>query len=164
MANQKMCPSGHIIPAGATSCPICQSSSRGMGSSGSGSDQTRVDFDLDATRIDSPPTLFVEKGAEEGRILGGWLAVLDGNLQGESFRLYEGRNLIGSSPQCDIRIADEGVQDQHMSLRLSSGKWMLTDLDSDGGTVLNGKRVHRSEVKDGDKIKIGKAILRIKMF
>jgi pSer/pThr/pTyr-binding forkhead associated (FHA) protein len=41
---------------------------------------------------------------------------------------------------------------------------MLTDLDSESGTFLNGKRVYRNELKDGDKIKIGKALLQIKIL
>jgi pSer/pThr/pTyr-binding forkhead associated (FHA) protein len=41
---------------------------------------------------------------------------------------------------------------------------MITDLDTDSRTFLNGKRIHRNELKDGDKIKIGKALLRIKML
>jgi len=127
-------------------------------------DQTRVDFDIEATRVELPPTLFEGKEAQEGKPFGGWLAMIEGNLKGEAFYLYEGRNLIGSSSQCDITILDEGVQNQHVSIRLSSGKWTLTDLDTDSGTFLNEKRVHRNELKDGDKIKIGKALLRIKML
>jgi hypothetical protein len=129
-----------------------------------GCPQTRVDFDLEATRAELPPTLFEGREALEGKPLGGWLAIIEGNLKGEAFYLYEGRNIIGSSSQCDITVPDEGVQHQHVSIRLASGKWMLTDLDTDGGTFLHGKRVHRNELKDGDKIKIGKALLRIKML
>lgn len=165
MANQKMCPSGHIIPAEAISCPFCQSGpAGGIGSTDPGSNLTKVDFDLEATRVESPPTPFERTRIEEGRPLGGWLAVIEGNLEGEAFHLYEGRNIIGSSHPCDIRIPEEGVQNQHLSIRFSSGKWMLTDLDTDSGTFLNGKRVYRNELKDGDRIKIGKAILRIKML
>ena len=155
----KMCPSGHVIPAEAVICPICHPSSvreiEGMDAS---SALTRVDFDSEATRVeDLGKTLL-----EEDRPFCGWLAITGGNLSGEAFHLYEGRNIIGSSAPCDIQIPDEGVQNQHLSIRFSSGHWTLTDLDSDRGTFLNGKRIHRAELKDGDKIKIGKAGLCIK--
>jgi hypothetical protein len=157
----KMCPSGHVIPAGAVSCPICYpSSARGTGSLDGLSIQTRVDFDSEATRVeDLGKTLL-----EEDRPFYGWLAIMDGNLSGEAFHLYGGRNIIGSSSLCEIRIPDEGIQNQHFSIRFSSGHWTLTDLDSDGGTFLNGKRIHRAELKDGDKIKIGKAGFCIKIL
>jgi len=92
------------------------------------------------------------------------LAIRNGNLSGEAFHLYEGKNIVGSSSPCNIQIPDEEIQDQHLSIRFSSGKWMITDLDSDEGTFLNGKRIHRTELKDGDKIKIGKAALHLKIL
>jgi pSer/pThr/pTyr-binding forkhead associated (FHA) protein len=117
-----------------------------------------------ANRVEAEPTLIEESQVLKERSFLGWLAVIEGILQGEVFHLYEGRNRIGSSPQCDIHIPDEGVQDQHLSIRFSSSQWMLTDLDSETGTFLNGKRIYRNELKDGDKIKIGKAVLQIKLL
>lgn len=157
---KKMCPSGHVIPAEAVICPICHPKSaievEGMDAP---SALTRVDFDLEATRVEAANPLL-----KENRPFFGWLAVIDGNLVGEAFHLYEGRNIIGSSSPCDIQIPDEGVQNQHLSVRFSSGHWTLTDLDSDAGTFLNGKRVHRAELDDGDKIMIGKAGFHIKIL
>lgn len=165
MANQtKMCPMGHVIPVEAVFCPFCQSSPTGARDFNQGSAQTRVDFNLEATRLESPPTLFEGVQVKEGKPFIGWLAVIEGNLQGETFHLYEGRNIIGSSSISDIPLSDKGIQGQHSSIRYSSGKYILTDLDSDEGTFLNGKRIHRSELKDGDKIKIGKTVLQVKIL
>ena len=121
--------------------------------------RTRADFESEATRIESLPTLLKEE-----KTLMGWLAVIEGSCRGEGFRLYQGRNIVGSSSQCDIVVPDEGVQDRHLSIRCSKGKWVLTDLDSDGGTQLNGKRVYRTELSDGDKVKAGKVLFQIKML
>jgi hypothetical protein len=162
MVNKKrMCPSGHVIPAEAVICPICDpGSARGAEGMDALSALTRVDFDSEATRVEK----MVNPRSEESRPFCGWLAVMEGNLSGEAFHLYEGRNIIGSSSLCDIQIPDEGVQNQHLSVRFSSGHWTLTDLDSDAGIFLNGKRVHRAELDDGDKIMIGKAGFRIKIL
>ncbi len=151
MPQQKMCSMGHVIPAEALSCPFCPSRSE------EGSGQTRIDFSTDATRVES------SLPSPEGRPLRGWLAVTEGKLRGEAFHLYEGRNTVGSSPMCTLQLMDEGVQDQHLSIRFSSGKCTLTDFDAEGGTFLNGKRIHRSELNDGDSIKVGGVTLRIKM-
>ncbi len=160
-----MCPSGHVIPAEFISCPICQPvSTKGIGEFESLSARTRVDVDLEATRVEElSTTLLDEKRVKEGPFCG-WLAITEGTLSGETFYLYEGRNIVGSSSLCDIQLLDEGIQPQHLSLRFSSGKWTLTDLDTDEGTYLNGKRIYRIELKDGDHIRIGKANLRIKIL
>jgi pSer/pThr/pTyr-binding forkhead associated (FHA) protein len=115
-------------------------------------------------RIETEPTLVEEHETPRERPFLGWLAVTEGLLRGEAFHLYEGRNRIGASPPCDIRIPDEGVQDQHLSIRIFPHQWVLTDLDSEIGTFLNGKKIYRNELKDGDKIKIGEAILQIKIL
>jgi len=157
----KMCPSGHVIPAEAVICPICRPTSvKGTEGFDAPSALTRVDFDSEATRVEELGKTLLE----EDRPFFGWLAMTDGNLAGETFHLFEGRNIIGSSSPCDIQIPDEGVQNQHLSIRFSSGHRTLTDLDSDAGTFLNGKRIHRAELKDGDKIKIGKAGFCIKIL
>jgi pSer/pThr/pTyr-binding forkhead associated (FHA) protein len=115
-------------------------------------------------RIETQPTLVEEQETPKERPFLGWLAVIEGLLRGEAFHLHEGRNRIGSSPLSDIRIPDEGVQDQHLSIRIFPYQWVLTDLDSETGTFLNGKKIFRNELKDGDKIRIGDTILQIKIL
>jgi len=145
LANQAICPNGHIIPATSVICPICH--------------RNLKDLELPETKVALEPL-----APSEGRPFCGWLVVLEGNLQGEDFHLHEGRNIVGSSPPCEIQLQDEGIEDRHASIRFSSNQWTLTDLDSESGTFLNGKRIYRHELKDGDKIIIGKSLLRIKTY
>ena len=160
MPNQtKICPNGHVIPIEQAFCPFCQ-----QGSQDPGASKTRVDYEPPAPSMEAMPTLFEGRQIPEKRSLAGWLAVFEGSLQGEAFPLYQGRNIVGSSSLSAIQVPDEGVQDQHLSIRFSKENCLVTDLDSEGGTLLNGKRAYRSELKDGDKIKIGKAVFRIKML
>jgi len=161
VSKTKMCPSGHVIPAESVTCPICHPGLiKGTEGLNAPSALTRIDFDLEATRAEELDKTLLE----EDKPFCGWLAITDGNLSGETFHLYEGRNIIGSSSPCDIQIPDEGIENQHLSIRFSSGKCTLTDHDTDGGTYLNGKRIYRAELKDGDHIRIGKANLRIKIL
>jgi pSer/pThr/pTyr-binding forkhead associated (FHA) protein len=71
--------------------------------------------------------------------------------------------LIGRHPHNDIIVNDLGVSKQHAELRRSpSGRWSITDLNSHNGTFVNGTRVTRQELKDGDIIAIGRsAALRL---
>ena len=143
LANQAICPNGHIIPATSVICPICQ--------------KTLKDLELAETKVQLEPM-----APSDERPFCGWLVVLEGSLQGEDFHLHEGRNIIGSSPACEVPLQDEGIEGRHASIRFSSNQWILTDLDSESGTFLNGKRIYRQELKDGDKIIIGKSLLRVK--
>jgi len=145
LGNQAICPNGHIIPASSLVCPICR--------------RNLKDLELPETIVELEPT-----APSAVRPFYGWLVVLEGGLQGEDFHLREGRNIIGSSPPCEIQLQDEGIEDRHASIRFSSNQWILTDLDSESGTFLNGKRIYRHELKDGDKIVIGKSLLRVKML
>ena len=159
VSKTKMCPSGHVIPAESIDCPVCHPSSiKGTKGSDVPSGLTRLDFDSEATRAEELGKTLLE----ENRPFCGWLAVTEGPLSGETFHLYEGRNIVGSSSLCDIQIEDEGIQTQHLSLRFSSGKWTLTDFDTDEGTCLNGEKISRAELKDGDTIRVGRVHLRIK--
>lgn len=155
----KTCPNGHVIPAEQTFCPFCQPSSLNPGAS-----KTRVDDEPSVPPMEAMPTLFEGRQIQEKRPLSGWLAIFEGNFEGEAFPLHQGRNIIGSSSQCHIQVTDEEVQEQHLSIRFAKEKCLLTDLDTESGTFLNGKRTYRSELKDGDKIKIGKVVFRIKML
>jgi len=145
LAKQAICPNGHIIPASSLICPICH--------------RNLKDLELPETEVALEPL-----APSEGTPFCGWLVVLEGSLQGEDFHLREGRNIIGASSPCDIQLQDEGIEDRHASIRFSLNQWTLIDLDSEGGTWLNGKRVYRHELKDGDKIIIGKSLLRVKVL
>ncbi len=101
----------------------------------------------------------------EGRkALCGWVVVLEGGNRGKDFKLYEGKNVIGSSPQASVFLPEEGVDPFHASIRCEGGRAYITDLDSEGGTYLGEERVWREELKDGAKIKIGSVLLAVKLI
>lgn len=64
--------------------------------------------------------------------------------------------LIGRSRQSDVVVDDPNVSRQHAEIRPRGGSWVLTDLGSTNGSVLNGRRIDGPEVlKPGDQIEIG---------
>jgi Protein of unknown function (DUF3662)/FHA domain len=63
---------------------------------------------------------------------------------------------IGRSRQSDVVVDDPNVSRQHAEIRPRGGSWVLTDLGSTNGSVLNGRRIEGPEVlKPGDQIEIG---------
>ncbi len=64
--------------------------------------------------------------------------------------------VIGRSRQSDVVVDDPNVSRQHAEIRPRGGSWVLTDLGSTNGSVLNGRRIDEAEVlKPGDQIEIG---------
>jgi hypothetical protein len=69
---------------------------------------------------------------------------------------------IGRSPDSDFPVNDLGVSKQHAELRLSpAGRYEIIDLGSHNGTYVNGTRVSRQELREGDIITIGHAAFRL---
>ena len=76
-------------------------------------------------------------------------------LNGKSYMLEDRRAVLGRSKECDIQVPDPNVSRRHAELREEGGSWWLVDLDSTNGTELNGKRVQRAKLADGDRIGLG---------
>ena len=69
---------------------------------------------------------------------------------------------IGRSPDSDIAVSDLGVSKQHAELRRSpAGRYSITDLGSHNGRYVNGTRVSRQELSEGDIIAIGDTAFRL---
>ena len=69
---------------------------------------------------------------------------------------------IGRSPDSDIAVSDLGASKQHAELRRSpAGRYSITDLGSHNGTYVNGTRVSRQELSEGDIIAIGDTAFRL---
>ncbi len=54
-----------------------------------------------------------------------------------------------------VGIPDGRASTVHASLERAGGRWLLTDLDSKNGTIVNGEGIRRRAVGDGDVIEIG---------
>jgi pSer/pThr/pTyr-binding forkhead associated (FHA) protein len=63
---------------------------------------------------------------------------------------------IGRSPGNDVVVDNLAVSGSHARLVVEQGKFAVEDLNSLNGTFLNGQRIRKSELKDGDEILIGK--------
>jgi len=69
--------------------------------------------------------------------------------------------LIGRHRSCDVVLADPSVSRRHARVFFRDGSWVLQDLESTNGTVVNGVRVGRCELRPGDRLLIGDQRLQI---
>ncbi len=67
---------------------------------------------------------------------------------------------IGRRPECDIHIDNLAVSGRHARVMTIAGTSFLEDLDSTNGTFVNGKKVAKHSLSNGDLIMIGKHSLR----
>ncbi len=85
------------------------------------------------------------------------LTVLYGGPVGLVYTLLPGtETLIGRGYEADIPIEERRVSRKHTVIRVSpEGKVIIEDQGSSNGTFVNGDRVDKQELKDGDRLQIG---------
>ena len=78
---------------------------------------------------------------------------------GEVYKIYEGRNIIGRAPACDIAIpSDENMSGQHLLILYVEAEGIVwaEDQKSSNGTYINGKFSRGMiELHTNDQIVIG---------
>jgi pSer/pThr/pTyr-binding forkhead associated (FHA) protein len=74
---------------------------------------------------------------------------------GQRHELTKRRVVLGRSKDADLQIADPNVSRRHAEVRQEGATYWLIDLDSTNGTELNGRRVTRAKLSDGDTITLG---------
>jgi hypothetical protein len=70
------------------------------------------------------------------------------------------RTTIGRTPDNDVHIDAPSVSRHHAVLLVSGENCRIEDLDSTNGVMVNGQRVIRHELEDGDTLTIGKIEFR----
>jgi Protein of unknown function (DUF3662)/FHA domain len=96
-------------------------------------------------------------GRASGRAGVDHVLVVDG--PGTRHTLSAGRNVIGRGTDADIRLPDTGVSRKHVDVVLEDGVAVAEDLGSTNGTLVNGRRISRQPLSDGDVIRIGHSVL-----
>ena len=79
-----------------------------------------------------------------------------------NFDLTEGLTLtIGRGEKSDTKLTDASVSRLHCTVRWEDGKFLLTDLDSVGGTLVDGQKVKEHVLKHGQEFQIGGTRLKL---
>ena len=84
---------------------------------------------------------------------------MNGSVLGNYF-LEKERFTFGRKPTCDIHINDQGVSKEHAVILTLGNDQILEDLGSTNGTLVNGEKVQRHILQNGDVIEVGRYKLR----
>ena len=87
------------------------------------------------------------------------LVRMNGSFVGQVFVLEEDAFTIGRAPESDVWVHEAGVSRRHARVELDDEGWWLVDCGSANGTFVDGKRVDRYPLSDGDVFQIGPSAL-----
>ncbi len=79
---------------------------------------------------------------------------------GKRLVLTESVTTIGRLPDSTVTVADPNVSRTHAEIRPDGDGFIVVDLGSTNGTRVNGGRVARHRLSDGDEIGFGNTVLR----
>ena len=86
-----------------------------------------------------------------------WAALVSGERR---FALDEAVAVVGRTKDCAVAILDDpSVSRRHAEIRLDGSEFWIVDLGSTNGTEVNGKRVSRLRLGNGDRITVGQTTL-----
>jgi hypothetical protein len=76
-------------------------------------------------------------------------------VDGTEHEVKQRRVVLGRSKDCDIQLSDTNVSRRHAELRQEGASYWMVDLGSTNGMEVNGKRVKRAKLRDGDTVTLG---------
>ncbi len=90
------------------------------------------------------------------------LRFISGKYQGGEYPLEEGRRIvIGRSSDLDMVLVEEMVSRRHSQIAMQNGIITIEDLGSTNGTFVNGEKIQRATLREGDRVLIGTSILKV---
>ncbi len=80
---------------------------------------------------------------------------------GELMPLSKETTLVGRSAECDLVLATPDVSRRHCRIVRAAGQVTVEDLGSSRGTCVNGARVVRAPLRDGDRLEIARQVFEV---
>ncbi len=68
---------------------------------------------------------------------------------------------IGRASELDMVLIEDMVSRRHAKINTQDGQVIITDAGSTNGTFVNGEKIKRSKLKEGDRILIGTSIIKL---
>jgi FHA domain-containing protein len=90
------------------------------------------------------------------------LILIQNGRPAKAFPLAKERIIIGRLGESDIVLSDPGVSRRHAEVRTQDGRFVIADLGSTNGTMVNESTVGERVLEEGDRITIGKTVLEFR--
>jgi pSer/pThr/pTyr-binding forkhead associated (FHA) protein len=90
------------------------------------------------------------------------LRFISGKYQGGEFPVVpEKQILVGRSSDLDMVLVEDMVSRKHAKIAMQADQIWIEDLGSTNGTFVNGEKIKRARLKEGDRVLIGTSILKL---
>lgn len=90
------------------------------------------------------------------------VVVMSGNQVGLRKRLT-GNATIGRDPANEVVLSDAGVSWRHARIEDRGDAWVIVDLGSTNGTLVNGTRSAEGRLAHGDRFTVGRTVVRFEL-
>ena len=90
------------------------------------------------------------------------LRFISGKYQGGEFPMVPNKEIVvGRSSDLDMVLVEEMVSRKHARIAYEDDAVVIEDLGSTNGTFVNGEKIKRAHLKEGDRVLIGTSILKV---
>ncbi|MFO0679629.1 MAG: DUF4388 domain-containing protein [Polyangiaceae bacterium] len=90
------------------------------------------------------------------------LRFISGKYQGGEFPIAPDKQIIvGRSSDLDMVLVEDMVSRKHARIAMQQDQIWIEDLGSTNGTFVNGEKIKRARLKEGDRVLIGTSILKV---
>lgn len=89
------------------------------------------------------------------------IPLMGGGLS-RTFVVRETETILGRQMGAGLRVWDGKVSRQHCKILLTEQTAILVDMASSNGTFVNDEQIERAELRDGDLIRLGDTVLRVR--
>ncbi len=90
------------------------------------------------------------------------LRFISGKYQGGEFPLVPDKTVfVGRSSDLDMVLVEDMVSRKHAGIHVQGEQVWIEDLGSTNGTFVNGEKIKRARLKEGDRVLIGTSILKL---
>jgi len=90
------------------------------------------------------------------------IVLLEDGKPSKAFPLAKDRVIIGRLDESDIVLDDPGASRRHAEVRRQDGDFVIADLGSTNGTMVNESTVGERTLEEGDRITIGRTVLEFR--
>ncbi len=91
----------------------------------------------------------------------GYLTILDGTRKGDRVPLIPADIMLGSSPNTDVMLTDQGISESHARIFFKDRKYFIENLDVLGRSYVNGIQSKVAGLNHNDVIRLGNLNLRV---
>jgi hypothetical protein len=119
------------------------------------------EYGCEALLVEGPTTggMAVKGPDKEGQ---GELVLLEKGKPTKVFPLSKERVIIGRLGESDVVLSDPGASRRHAEVRRQDGEFVIADLGSTNGTMVNESSIGERTLEEGDRITIGRTVLEFR--